>query len=380
MAGQGTAQPVSPRERIVELDVLRGFAMVGVLIAYCLWSLGAAPEDTWSSFDRSLEAVAEFAIDGKFYTILAFLFGLGFSIQLGRGSEDVTAIRVYRRRLAALAAIGLVHAFLLRNGDILLPYALTGFLLIPFRRARDAVLLGAALLALLFPYAARAAWEAAGIPMPQRPDLAGASYWIENAAWVRYWYETALFNWPLNLTMFLFGLLAGRHQLLAKLAADPRKLRRIAFVGLLVGTTFFFVRSAFVEASADGPLAVGLSYNFHCWGLSSAYATALLLALRSRSGAAALSPLAAIGRLALTNYLLQAAIIVPLCLAFGWFDRFTPSTALLLALAVFALVQLPFSLLWLRRFQFGPAEWLWRLLAYGRMPPLKPAATDYAPV
>ena len=77
--------------------------------------------------------------------------------------------------------------------------------------------------------------------------------------------------------------------------------------------------------------------------------------------------------------MLQPIVIVPLCLIFGWFDRFTPSTALLLAMGVFFLIQLPFSLIWLRRYLYGPAEWLWRLLTYGRAPPLKQAG-DYAPV
>ncbi|MFL6768130.1 MAG: DUF418 domain-containing protein, partial [Sphingomicrobium sp.] len=79
-------------------------------------------------------------------------------------------------------------------------------------------------------------------------------------------------------------------------------------------------------------------------------------------------------------YLLQAAIIVPLCLAFGWFDRFKPTSALALAMLLFFLVQIPFSLMWLRRFQFGPAEWIWRRLTYGRMPISRQSAADYAPV
>jgi uncharacterized protein len=114
--------------------------------------------------------------------------------------------------------------------------------------------------------------------------------------------------------------------------------------------------------------------------MSSAYASILLLTLRAKVGVALLSPLAAIGRLALTNYLSQAAIIVPLCLAFGWFDKFTPTSALLLAAGVFFLIQLPFSLFWSRRFQFGPAEWFWRMLTYQKLPPLRLARTDFAPL
>lgn len=383
MADLPAIEPIRPGERILALDVLRGFAMLGVLIAYCLWNLGTAPTESFSRTDKALDEVAGFLIDGKFYTILAFLFGLGFSIQLDRTPDDATVVPVYRRRLAALAVIGLAHALLLRNGDILLPYALTGFLLIPFRRSRYPVLFAAAGIALLFPHIAAMIWQATGLPFPQRPHLENAPYLVENAAWVRYWYETALFSWPTNLTLFLIGLYAGRRRLLARLSADPRKLAATALAGLLAGTIFYLVRSQLLESGSGESLQramAGLLFTFHCWGMSSAYVAALLLLLKVPVGAKSLSPLAAIGRMALTNYLLQPVVIVPLCLMFGWFDRFTPTKSLLLALAVFALIQLPFSILWLRRFQFGPAEWLWRSLTYGRAIPLKTGAADYAPV
>lgn len=384
MARLKSVRPVAPGERIFALDVLRGFAMFGVLIAYCMWSLGSAPEETYTRLDWILEAAGQIVVDGKFYTILAFLFGLGFSIQLGRAVNDRDAVRVYSRRLSALALIGLVHSLLLRNGDILLPYALTGFLLIPLRRSPDWVLLLVAGIALLIPPATRAALDAAGVAMPRRPDLANAPYLVENAAWVRYWWQMIPFTWPMNLDLFLFGLLAGRHRLLTNLAADTRTLTATLMVGLVAGTGFLFLLRMQPAQDGAGALlgstAVYLSYHFHCWGISSVYVAALLLALRTPGANAALSGLAAVGRLALTNYLLQAGIIVPLCLVFGWFDHFTPSTALLLAMGVFILIQLPFSILWLRRYQFGPAEWVWRRLAYGRMPPLRQRVKDYAPI
>ena len=367
-----SGRPVAADERIVALDVLRGFAMFGVLLAYCMWSLGTAPDDSWSPLDQKLGMAVNFVVDGKFYTILAFLFGLGFSIQLGRAVSDAAAVTTYCRRLAALAAIGLVHALLLRNGDILLPYALTGFLMIPFRREPAPVILVAALVALLFPATARLVWLASGIPIPQRPSLANAPYLVENAAWVRYWYTTAILSWPANLTLFLFGLLAGRARLLPYVAERPRLLVRIAILGLLAAVGFFALDRVLGMMIANVAGSFGsLIFTFHCWGLSSCYAAMLLLALRTETGTRILTPLATIGRLALTNYLMQAGVIVPLCLIFGWFDRFTPTTSLLLAIALFALVQLPFSILWVKRFQFGPAEWLWRLLTYGRPPAMR---------
>lgn len=375
MATTAQTQPVAARDRILALDVLRGFAMVGVLVAYCAWSLGTTPDDQWSRLDRSLGEFIGFAVDGKFYTILAFLFGLGFSLQLERASDTKAAVRTYCRRLAVLAAIGLAHALLLRNGDILLPYALTGFVLVPFRRASDRLIVAAAIVALLLPYAARWAWQASSVPIPERPDLSNAPYLVENAAWVRYWYETAIFSWPTNLTLFLFGFLAGRHRLVPRLASQPRTMVMI-LAGGLVGAIALFWASLNLTGST---VASRLAFTFQNWCLSSAYAATLLLALRSARGTALVSPLAPVGRMALTNYLLQAAIIVPLCLTFGWFDTFTPTRALTLAFAVL-LFQLPFSAWWLRRYRFGPAEWVWRLLTYRRVPPLRLDRGDYARV
>ena len=375
MAKSDPIQPVAASDRILALDVLRGFAMAGVLVAYCVWSLGTAPDDQWSRVDRALGEFVGFAVDGKFYTILAFLFGLGFSLQLERAADSAAAVRTYCRRLAALAAIGLAHALLLRNGDILLPYALTGFVMVPLRRASGAVLVAVAIVALLLPYAAHTAWEASGVPIPPRPSLEDAPYLVENAAWVGYWFETAIFTWPTNLTLFLFGLLAGRHRFVQRLAGLPRTLRVILLGGLAGSAALYWVSLTL----AGSKVAPSLAFTFQNWCLSSAYAAALLLALRSRTGAILVAPLAPLGRMALTNYLLQAAIIVPLCLAFGWFDTFTPTRSFALAFAVL-LLQLPFSAWWLRRYRFGPAEWVWRLLTYGRVPPLRLDRGDYAPV
>jgi uncharacterized protein len=382
MPDSHAGQPVGGRERILALDVLRGFAMVGVLLAYCMWSLGTAPDADWSALDKRIGDLVPFVIDFKFYTILAFLFGVGFSIQLGRATDDASAVDTYCRRLAVLAGIGLAHALLLRNGDILLPYALTGFLLIPFRHASDRTLIVSALAVLLLETAIRALWPVVGLPTFERPHLESASYFVENAAWVRYWYATAAFTWPTNLTMFLFGFCAGRSRMLARLATQLPAVRLILVGGLAAGSAIYFARLAFIDWAEPSPLTDSIAttlFTFHCWGISSAYAASLLLALRTSVGAALLSPLAAIGRLALTNYLLQAAISVPLCLAFGLFDTFTPTRSLLLAAAILA-IELPFSLFWTKRFQFGPAEWMWRLLTYQRLPPMRLSRADFAPL
>lgn len=373
MLDRPAAGPIEIRDRILALDVLRGFAMTGVLIAYCMWSLGSAPEANWSPLDRAIDQALSFFVDGKFYTILASLFGLGFAIQLGRAASDSAAVNTYCQRLGVLAAIGLAHALLLRNGDILLPYALTGFLLVAFRKMPDRSLIVSAIAIIFATAAVRSFWIELGLPSLQRPQLESSSYVAENIAWVRYWYRTALFTWPTNLAMFLIGFCAGRANLLTRLAQRPSVLAFVAATGLVIGILFYLARAALLSGTDASSLTSGvrwLLFTGHCWGISSAYVAGLLLALRTNIGSALLSPLAAMGRLALTNYLLQAGIAVPACLWFGLFDRFTPLSSLLLAAAIFA-IELPLSILWARNFQFGPAEWFWRLLTYQRLPPMR---------
>jgi uncharacterized protein len=208
--------------------------------------------------------------------------------------------------------------------------------------------------------------------MPTRPSGGGSNYIAENFAWLRYWYSTAILNWPTNLSLFLIGLVAGRRGWIGRIAAQRRIALLVLGVGLAAGIALFaaggWVRSWLVAVRLPelGSLP-GLLFVLHAAALAAAYAALLTMALRTGAGRRVLRPLAAVGRMALTNYLMQAALIVPFCLAFGLFDRFTPSGALLLALLLFPM-QCAFSLWWLARFDFGPAEWLWRLFTYGRLP------------
>jgi uncharacterized protein len=372
-------QPVAPDERIAALDIVRGFALGGVLLAYTLWNLGSPPASSYSNLDRLLDQVLTLLIDTKSYTLFAFLFGLGFSIQLTRAeARGVSLVPVYCRRLLALLLIGLAHALLLRNGDILVPYAVMGFLLLLFRNTSNMTLAIGALGGLLYPYLARGVWEWTGLPFPLRPETEGLSYLAENFAWVRYWYATALASWPASLPMFLCGLYVGRRRYFENLAAHRSGLRRILVAGLGLGVLAYAGRELLLLNSAPSfvqRLTLGLLWSAHAWGLAACYAAALLLLAQRSSWQQRLAPVGAVGRMALTNYLLQAALIVPVCIGFGLFDRVTPRLGVLLALAVWS-VQLPASVWWLRRFRFGPAEWVWRSLTYGRWQPLRKEAVS----
>jgi uncharacterized protein len=378
-----TLRPVEPGGRIPELDVLRGFALFGVLLAYALWSLGSPPEETYGRADRALNWALTVLVDTKAYTLFAFLFGLGFSMQSARAhARGVSIVPVYCRRLLALLLMGLAHALLLRNGDVLVPYAVMGFILLPFRHAPNWALAVGAIVGLVLPYLARGAWELTGAPFPRRPETEGMGHLAGNYAWVRYWYATAVTSWPASLPMFLFGLYAGRRRFFESIGAHRRGLRLTLVAGLCVGTLAYLGRSLFLMTKPNSipifnqRLISGLLWSTHAWGLAAFYASSLLLLLQKRPWQRRLAPLGAAGRAAFTNYLLQSILIVPACIAFGWFDKITPSLGLLLALSVW-LIQVPASVWWLRRFRFGPAEWVWRSLTYGG--PLRRSSLKQSP-
>lgn len=371
-------QPISPNERIDAIDVLRGFAIFGVLIAYTVWNLGTPPHETYTTPDKITNFVLATFVDSKFYTLLSFLFGLGFSIQLIRARERGTNIvPIYIRRLLVMMLIGLAHALLLRNGDILVPYATVGFVLLLFRNASNRVLFAGAVFGAFLPFIARSVWELSGVPFPARPETEGLGHFASNFEWVKYWYSTAITIWPQFLTMFLAGLYVGRKRILENISAHKKGLRRLAIAGFVVGAGVFVGRLLLIPMTepSESPanivnMVLVFTWHVHAWGFGAFYAASILLLLQRRAFRAMTAPIAAVGRMSLTNYLLQSIIIVPICIAFDLYDKITPGLGLMLALLVGA-IQIPLSMLWLKHFQFGPAEWLWRSLTYKRLQPMQ---------
>jgi len=273
--------------------------------------------------------------------------------------------------LLALIAIGLVHALLLRNGDILVPYATIGFLLPLLRKASNRPLLVCGLIGLFFPEIVRIVWGMSGIPFPRRPNTEGMSHLSSNFVWVRYWYSIAIALWPASIPMFLFGMYLGRRRFFENLSAHRRLLWGVLIGGLILGVAGdagieFMIRAWAKSRPPVWMLSLAtLLKSLHAWGFAAFYSSTLLLLLQRESWQRFLAPLGAVGRMALTNYLLQSMLLVPLCIAIELFDLGTPVMGLLLDIAV-AMIQVPLSNWWLSRFRFGPAEWLWRSMTYGQ--------------
>jgi uncharacterized protein len=121
------------KKRYVILDALRGFAILGIILAnfpeFSLWTF--SDPATWTRTDTITRAIQTFFVDGKFYTLFSLLFGMGFSIQLANAEGK---LRTFYRRMTVLLCIGLIHLFFLWSGDILALYAVCGMLLPFFRK------------------------------------------------------------------------------------------------------------------------------------------------------------------------------------------------------------------------------------------------------
>lgn len=386
------------RERIPVLDVLRGVAVAGILFANVLVFFGLvflSPERTaalpTASADRVVRFLERVLVEGKFYSIFSLLFGIGFGLQLARGGEG--ALPRFRRRLRILLAIGAVHAFLIWAGDILMLYALLGFTLPWFARRSDRELLRWVVILLAIPTALYAvglgAWMLAG---PAAAPASGAAMpagllamfeavgtggvkdaFLGNLIMVagRWADLIATMRFPKVLGMFVLGLWTVRAGLALSPSSHRPLLVRWSLLGLGVGLPANLIGAwaahhwPYLPPSGGALLGVAMqAVGFPMLALG----YAATIGLRVVDGHRLIRFLATpLGRMALTNYLIQSVICVVLSYGFGfglWW-RTGASTAVAIAAAI-VVIQIPLSAWWLSRYRFGPVEWLWRRLTYGR--------------
>ena len=400
----GPAAPVATGDRIAALDVLRGFALLGIFIMNMpgfTHSLFAQPVPEANGVDRVVAAARDLFFAGKFNLLFGLLFGIGFTLQLARleAANASRASRVYARRLAALLAIGLAHAVLLWPGDVLVVYAVLGFGLLAIRKLPERALVGLLAACLVYPALADAlrpilfslqtetvvAFEYEEFRATNDAAFGDGSFF--DAA-----RETArVFAWsyssPLGLfsyaafyvqmaTGILLGVLVGRRGWPLRLGALDGELRcwlRLALASaLLSGAAWLGFAAAATEPLAPLTVfALGFAKTIGRAALMIVYALAVARLLHWRPGAAWARPFERAGRMPLSNYLLQT--LLASALFYGWglgfWGRVGPALETLLAIALFATVQLPLSALWLQRFRYGPIEYLWRLATYGRQVP-----------
>ena len=390
--------PVRSKERIEVIDILRGVSILGVV----LMNMGAyagyhTPLPEMGTINHLVMWLLKFLVQAKFYTLLSFLFGWGMAVQMARAASRGTRfVPFYVRRLLALLLIGLVHAILIWDGDILVTYALLGFPLLLFRKCSGRTLLVAAVLCILIPVLISTPGPAAALREAHarvtenylQAMLAGhnanvlaeGSYseaTLHRLKSLRFGYSQFIY-WATHVFgMFLLGLYAGRRKVFQNIPAHLPLFRKVMWWGLIVGLACNLV---FVSVSASPDRVPSSYYELAMRGartiggpaLCLFYISVIVLLVQKRTWYERLYPFAAVGRMAMSNYLSQSVICTLIFYGYGLgiYGHLGPAITLILSLVIYRL-QISLSAWWLYRYRFGPAEWLWRSLTYGKFQPLK---------
>lgn len=405
------SRPVEGANRIWMMDALRGLAVLGIYImnlASFTYYFGVTDKSGafFTPADDTVFYIEKLLMEGKFYSIFSFLFGWGIALQLSRlSSKGMNGVSVVRRRLAILLLLGLGHLLLLWMGDIVAFYALLGFVLLWMRRWSDKKLLVTAGIFLFAPvllYALRM----------QVPVTAQPLEWLRQQAFVvdghlnkiqtneqfftlvhtmDYWqslklnivgvllrYSDLLFQDRAFkvLGMFLIGYVAGRNNNYKAIITNTKFLWKVAIAGLLIGLPANAIMETFGDEAyytykIDG-LYKTIAYAIGVAPLALAFIALFFLLARTKKGAAFLNYFSPAGRMAFTNYIMHSVIGLFFFtgVGLGWDRQVGVVWYTVFGLLVFGF-QVIISTLWLRHFNYGPVEWLWRSSTYGKRQPMK---------
>lgn len=398
--------PVRKKERFAILDILRGFALVGIAVAnfpeFALFTFlkpDAVAAMPTAGADRWVRFLQYVFVDGKFYTIFSLLFGIGFSIIISNAMRrGASGFRIFYRRMAILLGFGFVHLMFIWSGDILMLYALMGMLLPLFRNCSDRTLLSWAAVLLFVPVIIDFACEFAGVSLSagvvrlQQHYCAkygitddNFAYWLRDAdsyggvfqflvqgALVRVQEFVDGNRYFKVMGLFLIGFCIGRRRMYAHTVMRRRMLRRVALTGCCAGLPLSVVYAwSAVNGHPWGNAAHSLLYFVSVYIVGFAYVAAICLVYNRHPRARVFSLFSAPGRMALTNYIGQSVWGMAIYYGIGLGLGASMGLSLVVPVAVGVwLVEALSCLLWLRFFNFGPLEWIWRMLTYGRRFPL----------
>ena len=407
LASAPSSAPVSGADRIASLDVLRGFAVLGILIvnmagfarvpsAYMNPTVGGGFQGAEVWIWSAIYLLA----DTKFISIFSMLFGAGIAMAADRAARrGESGGGLHYRRQLGLLVIGLAHAYLVWHGDILVAYALCGMVLYSLRTLAPRALLwiGACAVGFVVPL-----WLLAGMSIsfwPEAERMAVLAEWApsgealdaEIAAFRGSWTEQLRARAPISFDiqtsaflglfvwraggLMLVGMALYRLGVLAAARSDAF-YRRMAALGLALGLPLSAAGVAYKlhhDFALEKSMFQGALFNYvGSVGVFLGYVALVMLAVRAGWLPRLQRRLAATGRMALTNYLAQSLLCTLLFYGhgLGLFERVPGTGRVGVVVAIWAL-QLAWSPWWLARFRFGPMEWAWRTLSYGRRQPMR---------
>ncbi len=399
--------PVDPGQRIEVVDMVRGFALFGVLLVN-MFNFGSGGLFWDQPLDEFAWSVKRFFFEAKSWRLFSLLFGFGFALQLLRAQErGLKFAPVYLRRLIILFAIGAGHA-MIYEGDILMQYAELGLILVLFRNVPPRLLLvlavcllavfpvGRAVTSILEPaqtplitdYSVRLAAATAEMEELRQThvhavgsvrEVMAANAYIENPFGGLLSSESSL---PV-FAMFLLGLYVGRRRIFNDIPGHLPMIRRVFWwtfpTGLvcmvaerILNATTGYEVFAEQRASVLPQFFGDVLFVYGSTLLAIGYAAGIILLAQHQGGRRLLTPLGAVGRLALTVYLSGTFMFGTLFYGFAFGKAFWLGPAAVTGYAVlFFTLQIMFCVWWTNRFRFGPAEWLWRCLTYWKVQPLR---------
>jgi uncharacterized protein len=358
---------LSETQRIVAIDVVRGAALFGVLVVNLTTEFRVSifqqfVQDAVGAQgpDAAVERFVHLFLESKAFALFSLLFGMGL------------AHYFLSRRLVALLAFGLLHLLFIWNGDILTEYAIAGFVVLPFLRlSPESLAKAAAVFFLIF-------FGFVLVPQPVTlPDAAAlerhvvaATHVYANAPYWEIWrfsLQELRLMLPLHLNVFprtvalmLLGACIWKSGVLRRSSEYGRGIAVFAVLATSLGLVLTSVAAPAIVPGMVAPIVLAVGYGSMIYSIAT---------LRRFQGV--LQPIAAVGRMAFTHYILQSLVFSFIFFGFGLgqFGKVGAAKALALGCAVYV-VQAVASTIWLRYYRFGPLEWLWRTLMYGQPPRL----------
>ena len=394
-------------QRIVTVDALRGFALLGIFLAHTIfwYSAGSLPETLFSKMDIASNIITglnDFFISGKFFAFFSFLFGLSFFLQMQSMEKRQTNFVVrYAWRITILGIIGIIHHTFWR-GDILSIYAPLGFLLLPMRKLSNRwILILGILFAINIPGKLMQVidflttkhgtnnnggvdWQAAGKAYYQTMSQGGwkelfRSNWI---AWSdKYHFQVNSGRVFITFGFFLLGMYTGRMRWFENPEPAKAVIKKICknsgwlVLGTLIVAFGMFGLDALLKMGwQQNPIAgfiFSIFYDIHNASLVCFYISGLTLLMYKPKWQKRLFPFSTVGKMALTCYLMQTAIGLLLFyhVGFGLVGKTAPWLNWVITF-VFFIIQSIFCRFWLQKFNFGPLEWIWRSLTWFRWQPI----------
>ncbi|KAA3647030.1 MAG: DUF418 domain-containing protein [Chloroflexi bacterium] len=404
---QEQSMPVAPKERIIALDFLRGFALLGILLMniqsfampFVAYFNPTAYGDL-TGLNRLVWTFSHVLADSKFMNIFSILYGAGILLITQKlEAKGSPSAGLHYKRTFWLLIIGLVHAYLLWYGDILVTYALVAMVVYLFRKLSPRWLIALGILTLAvgtFLQLGTAAGMASFPPEVMAdfqkdwmPDVDTLEHEVD--AYQGSWLEQMADRVPSSIDMQTVALLfsgfwrAGGLMLIGMALFKWGVLtaeRSVKFyLGLLIAGFGLGIPLVLMGITRNFAAGWSLEYSrfigtqFNYWGsigVSLGYIAIIMLIAKSGRWVRGIRPFASVGRMALSNYLFQTILATLIFYGYGLglFGQVERTGQLLIVFGIWT-IQLIISPIWLRYFRFGPAEWLWRSLTYGRLQPMK---------